>query len=111
MIHYLLLIGVSDSTVKYDRTVKLRIYAEAEVAEVWLVNPPRQILEVHLEPEKGKYKVVKKYEKNEFVSPKLLPDVKIKVLDIIGRTEKSNTIRVFAPPRFHIRQIFSARQL
>ena len=80
----LLLIEVSDSTVKYDRTVKMRIYAEADVAEVWLVNLPRQILEVYLEPEKGKYKVVKKYEKNEIVSPKLLPDVKVKVSDIIG---------------------------
>jgi Uma2 family endonuclease len=80
----LLLIEVSDSTVKYDRTVKMKIYAEAEVAEIWLVNLPRQILEVHLEPEKGKYKVVKKYEKNETVAPKLLPDVKIKVSDIIG---------------------------
>ena len=55
----LLLIEVSDSTAKYDKTVTMKIYAEAEVAEVWLINLPRQILEVHLEPENGKYKVVK----------------------------------------------------
>jgi len=61
----LLLIEVSDSTVKYDRNVKVRIYAEAGVAEVWLVNLPRQILEVHREPENGKYKIVEKYEKNK----------------------------------------------
>lgn len=80
----LLLIEVSDSTVKYDRDVKMRIYAEAEVAEVWLVNLPRQILEVHLEPEKGKYKLVKKYEKNEVVTPSLLPEINLRVSDIIG---------------------------
>ena len=80
----MLLIEVSDSTVKYDRTVKMRIYAATDVAEVWLVNLLRQILEIHLEPENGKYKVVKKYEKDETVSPKVLPDVKIKVSDVIG---------------------------
>ena len=80
----LLLIEVSDSTVNYDRDVKIRVYAEAEVAEVWLVNLPRQILEVHLEPEKGKYKLVKKYEKSEIVSPSLLPEIKLKISDIIG---------------------------
>ncbi len=80
----LLLIEVSDSTVKYDRDVKMRIYAEAEIAEVWLVNLPRQILEVHLEPENGKYKLVKKYEKNESVAPSLLPDIKLKISDVIA---------------------------
>ena len=64
----LLLVEVSDSTVKYDRGVKLRLYAEAEIVEVWLVNLPRQILEVYSEPENGKYKVVKKYEKIQYIS-------------------------------------------
>jgi Uma2 family endonuclease len=56
----LLLIEVSDSTLKYDRDVKLRLYAEAEIAEVWIVNLPRQILEVHTKPSKGKFRLVKK---------------------------------------------------
>lgn len=80
----LLLIEVSDTTIKYDRTVKLGIYAQAQVAEVWLVNLPRQILEAHLQPENGKYRVVEKYEKSQTVVPTLLPDVKLKVSDIIG---------------------------
>jgi Uma2 family endonuclease len=80
----LLLIEVSDSTVSYDRSVKVRLYAEAEVHEVWLVNLPRQILEVYTEPISGKYKVVKKYEKTQTVSPKLLPEIKLKISDIIG---------------------------
>lgn len=80
----LLLVEVSDSTVKYDRDVKMRIYAEAEIKEVWLVNLPRQILEVHLEPEKGKYRLVKKYGRSESVAPSLLPEIKLKVSEIIG---------------------------
>lgn len=80
----LLLIEVADPSVKYDRDVKMGIYAEAGVREVWLVNLPRQILEVHLEPEKGKYKLVKKHGRNEPVAPSLLPKISLKVSDIIG---------------------------
>ncbi len=78
----LLLIEVSDTTLKYDRDVKLKIYAAEAVAEVWIVNLPRRILEVHTDPQKGKYKLVKKYEKNQTVSPKNLPAIKIRVSDI-----------------------------
>jgi Uma2 family endonuclease len=53
------LIEVSDSTVKYDRDVKIPLYAEAEVPEVWLVNLLRQVLEVYTQAEKGKYKIVR----------------------------------------------------
>ena len=80
----LLLIEVSDSTVSYDRSTKIRLYAEAGIEEVWLVNLPKQILEVHTEPQTGKYKVVKKLTKTETISPKLLPNLEIKVSDIIG---------------------------
>ncbi len=80
----LLLIEVSDSTARYDRSVKARIYAEAEIPEVWLVNLPRRILEVYTEPGDGKYKIVRKYEKNQIVAPKLLPEIELKVSDIIG---------------------------
>jgi Uma2 family endonuclease len=78
----LLLIEVSDSTLKYDRDVKLRLYAEAEIAEVWIVNLPRQILEVHTKPSKGKFRLVKKYEKDQTISPASLPKIKLKVSDI-----------------------------
>ena len=80
----MLSIEVSDSTVKYDRDVKIPLYAEAEVPEVWLVNLPRQILEVYTQAEKGKYKIVRKYAKNETVSPQTVAALEIKVSDILG---------------------------
>jgi Uma2 family endonuclease len=80
----LLLIEVSDTTVKYDRDVKIPLYARAGVSEVWLVNLPRQILEVYTQPVKGKYKLVKKIGKKETVSPALLSEIKIKVAEILG---------------------------
>jgi len=80
----LLLIEVSDSTVKYDRDVKVRLYAEAEIAEVWLINLPRQLVEVYSQPENGKYKVVGKFNKTQTLSPKYLSSVNIKITDILG---------------------------
>ena len=80
----LLLIEVSDSTVSYDRTTKIRLYAEAGVQEVWLVNLPKQVLEVYTEPHENKYKVVRKFHKNESLSPKFLPELTIKISDILG---------------------------
>lgn len=80
----LLLIEVSDSTVKYDRNVKTRLYAEAGVVEVWIVNLPDQIIEVYSEPKKGKYQTIEKFDKKQTISPKSLPKVNLKVSDIFG---------------------------
>lgn len=80
----LLLIEVSDSTVTYDRKVKVPLYARNGVAEVWVVNLPKKIVEVYSHLENGKYKVVKKLERGETLSPKLIPLLKIKVDEIIG---------------------------
>ncbi|MGI8556681.1 MAG: Uma2 family endonuclease [Pyrinomonadaceae bacterium] len=80
----LLLIEVSDSTVSYDRQTKTRLYAEAEIAEVWLVNLPRQIIEVYYEPAGGKYKVVRKLGKNEKIHANFLPEISFTVAEILG---------------------------
>ena len=80
----LLLIEVSDSTVTYDRKVKVPLYARNGIAEVWLVNLPKKVVEVYNHLEDGKYKVVKKLERGETLSPKLIPSLKIKVEEIIG---------------------------
>lgn len=78
----LLLIEVSDSTLKYDRDVKLKLYAKASVAEVWIVNLPKKILEVYSLPSEDKYTSVEKYEKAQTVSPKSLPKIMINTADI-----------------------------
>ena len=51
----LLLIEVADSTVARDQVLKLPLYAEAEVAEVWLINLPAQQIECYAEPKASHY--------------------------------------------------------
>lgn len=80
----MLLIEVSDSTVKYDRDVKIPLYADAEVPEIWLVNLPRQVLEVYTQAEKGKYKIVCKDAKNETIALQTLVRLEVKASDTLG---------------------------
>ena len=51
----LLVIEVSDSTLLYDRTVKLPRYAAAGVSEVWIVDPNAERVLVHRDPLDGVY--------------------------------------------------------
>jgi Uma2 family endonuclease len=47
----LLVIEVSDSSLEYDREVKLPLYAEAKIPSYWLFNLPDQYLETYSEPD------------------------------------------------------------
>lgn len=46
----LLVIEVSDSSLDYDREVKLPLYAEANIKDFWLFNLPDHYLEAYSEP-------------------------------------------------------------
>lgn len=46
----LLVIEVADSSLEYDRTVKLSLYAEASIPHYWLFNVTDRILETYSEP-------------------------------------------------------------
>lgn len=52
----LLLIEVSDSTLEYDRQIKVPLYARAGVPEVCLVNLPAEVVEIYSRPSGGKYR-------------------------------------------------------
>ncbi len=47
----LLLIEVADSSLEYDRTEKLSLYAEAGVDEYWIANVRQQCVEVYRNPQ------------------------------------------------------------
>jgi Uma2 family endonuclease len=46
----LLVMEVADSSLEYDRTVKLSLYAEASIPHYWLFNVIDRILETYSEP-------------------------------------------------------------
>jgi Uma2 family endonuclease len=63
---------VADSSLEKDQTVKVILYAEANIAEYWIINLPKRRVEVHLYPlpEERTYRSVNIYEEAEsFESP------------------------------------------
>lgn len=80
----ILLVEVSDSTVKYDRDKKLPLYAEAEIPEVWIVNLPNDIIEVHQKPSVGLYQIVKIYKRGETLVSEALPNLNLEVDTVLG---------------------------
>ncbi len=51
----LLLVEVADRSLRYDRTVKLPLYARAGIVEVWIVDLKRRVLHAHRRPTDGEY--------------------------------------------------------
>jgi len=68
----LLLVEVSPSTRELDEGVKLPLYAQAGIPEVWLVGT--DTLEVHREPKGSRYRLRLLLELGEAVAPLLLGD-------------------------------------
>ena len=58
----LLLVEVSKSTLDFDREVKLPVYAQAGVKEVWIINLVAKQLETYRQPENNLYRQVMTYD-------------------------------------------------
>ena len=80
----LLIIEVSDSSLSYDRNVKLALYARFGVPEVWIANIPDRIVETYRYPVDGQYTTERAYSSGEMMSPAAFDDVEIPVSQLIG---------------------------
>lgn len=56
-----LVVEVSDTTLRQDRTIKLRIYAKARIPTYWILNLPERTLEVYTEPAGEEYRQRRTY--------------------------------------------------
>lgn len=50
-----LVVEVADTTIRYDRRVKARLYARAGIVEYWVVDVEREVVIVHREPDATGY--------------------------------------------------------
>ncbi|MEM9327475.1 MAG: Uma2 family endonuclease [Bacteroidota bacterium] len=51
-----LIMEVAHTTLEYDQTTKLKLYASSGIPCYWVVNIPENQIEVYTNPEKGDYK-------------------------------------------------------
>lgn len=81
----LFLVEVSDSSLAYDRDVKMPLYAEMGIREAWLVDLNGDRIFVYREPTPDGYQTARTYYRGEFITPKSFPGKKLSVTDILGR--------------------------
>lgn len=79
-----LLLEVSETTLRFDRTVKLPVYARNGIQEVWIVDLKNEAIHVHREPKAKAYSWIETRKRNESISPQAFPDFTIKVDDLLG---------------------------
>lgn len=79
----ILVIEVAETTYDYDRTVKVPRYAEEGIVEVWLVNLPKDSIEVFSNPLNGVYTEVRQPGHGEKIHPAVLPSVVVNVNDVL----------------------------
>jgi len=80
----LVVIEVSDTTLEFDRKVKVPLYARAGIPETWLVNLPEECIEVYGDPEGGEYRAVRSYTRGRRLQSHTLPSLRLLVSKVLG---------------------------
>ena len=75
----LLLIEVADSSLEYDLSVKLQLYAIAGVCEYWVADLKNNRLMVHTDPDKDIYRRVRELRGGDTAAPVRFPSCRIAV--------------------------------
>jgi Uma2 family endonuclease len=80
----LLVIEVSDTTLEYDRRVKVPLYAGAGIPEAWLVSLPQERVEVYSDPSGGEYRAVRSYARGQRLQSHTLAPLRLSVSKVFG---------------------------
>ena len=77
------LVEVADSSLAFDRGIKLARYATAGIPEVWIANLLDGQVEAHDDPVGGAYRNVRVFPQGATISPRAFPDVTLAVSEFL----------------------------
>jgi Uma2 family endonuclease len=80
----LLLIEVADSSLKFDRGVRLPLYARAGIGKVWIVDLTRRVVEAYRAPTGKGYAEATTHRTGEAVALALAPDIVVHLGLVFG---------------------------
>lgn len=80
----LLVVEVADTSVELDRGVKVPLYARAGVAEVWLVDLTRDVIELSARPANGTYEFNAQFGRGQELRSETIESLKLEVESIVG---------------------------
>jgi Uma2 family endonuclease len=78
-----LVIEVAETSMTYDRSVKLPLYARAGVAEVWLVDLSEECVDVHRGPTPNGYQEVTRARGGDRLSPAQAPRMELEASSVL----------------------------
>lgn len=80
----LVVIEVADTSLAYDRNVKLPLYARAGIPESWLIVLAKEVIEIHSQPKNGKYQKLQRLKRGKTLVSPTIPSFSCKVEDLLG---------------------------
>lgn len=80
----LLVVEVSDTTLSYDRNIKLPLYARAAIPEVWIVDLNGRAVEVHSAVSPDGYRESRSFGPGERVASGTVEGLSISVAEVLG---------------------------
>ncbi|HLZ73189.1 MAG TPA: Uma2 family endonuclease [Dehalococcoidia bacterium] len=84
----LLLIEIADTSLEYDRDVKLPLYAAAGSIEVWIEDLNGERMLVYREPKDGQYTRMQVIERGGTLAPLAFPELTLALDDLLGSRRK-----------------------
>lgn len=75
----LLIVEVADSSLRKDKGVKARLYAECGVTEYWVVNVADRLVEVYTDPAGSEYQTRRTLRPGAMLLPTAFPDIEVPV--------------------------------
>jgi Uma2 family endonuclease len=80
----LLVVEVAQSSIGYDRGRKLSLYARLGIHEYWLADLNGDVVSCYASPSGEAYRSVKHYRRGQSVTPELLPECVVSIVDLLG---------------------------
>jgi Uma2 family endonuclease len=80
----LLVIEVAETSLAYDRDIKIPLYARAGMPEAWLVDLTADGIWVYREPVAGRYTSVRLVSRGDAITPLHFPSVTLSTDEVLG---------------------------
>ena len=77
-----MLIEVAESSLRYDRSTKLRLYADAGIPEYWLIDCAAESVDVFRTPEGGTYREVTRLTGTGILNVRAFADVSLTLTEL-----------------------------
>jgi Uma2 family endonuclease len=82
-----LIFEISDSSRRFDRKVKLPMYAASRIPEVWIEDVDEGVIHVLRDPARKSYQTASILRPGSMVSLLAFPDVSVSVSELLGVSE------------------------